>query len=394
MSRMSAETVEAAEADQPERAARLRRDDAVRVHMPVDVRSMSLTIIAGAVLLGGLWLAQSVIIPLILAGLLFYALDPLIDWLQRWRIPRSLSAAVVLLLAVGGIGASAYALSDDAMAVVQRLPASVRKLRDEIRKPTSGTSAISDMQRTAQAIDQAAADVSTPSATPKGVVRVQIEEPALRTTSYLWAGSVGILTLAGQVLMVFFLTYFLLVADDVFKRKLVKHVGETLTKKRVTVQILDAIGIQIQRFLLVQILTSAIVGVVTAAALWTLGLEQPIIWGLAAGVLNSIPYFGPIIVTIGLSLVGFLQYGTIEMAAAVAGVALTITTLEGWLLTPLLMGRVGSLNQVAIFVSLLVWSFLWNIWGMLLAVPILMVIKAVCDHIEELQPVADFLGDD
>jgi predicted PurR-regulated permease PerM len=394
MSRMSAETVEAAEADQPERAARLRRDDAVRVHMPVDVRSMSLTIIAGAVLLGGLWLAQSVIIPLILAGLLFYALDPLIDWLQRWRIPRSLSAAVVLLLAVGGIGASAYALSDDAMAVVQRLPASVRKLRDEIRKPTSGTSAISDMQRTAQAIDQAAADVSTPSATPKGVVRVQIEEPALRTTSYLWAGSVGILTLAGQGLMVFFLTYFLLVADDVFKRKLVKHVGETLTKKRVTVQILDAIGIQIQRFLLVQILTSAIVGVVTAAALWTLGLEQPIIWGLAAGVLNSIPYFGPIIVTIGLSLVGFLQYGTIEMAAAVAGVALTITTLEGWLLTPLLMGRVGSLNQVAIFVSLLVWSFLWNIWGMLLAVPILMVIKAVCDHIEELQPVADFLGDD
>ena len=390
---MDAELVETASPEQPEQP-RFRRGDAVRVHMPVDVRSMSLTIIAGAVLLGGLWLAQSVIIPLILAGLLFYALDPLIDWLQRWRIPRSLSAAVVLLLAVGGIGAGAYALSDDAMAVVQRLPASVRKLRDEIRKPTSGTSAISDMQRTAQAIDQAAADVSTPSATPKGVMRVQIEEPALRTTSYLWAGSVGILTLAGQGLMVFFLTYFLLVADDVFKRKLVKHVGESLTKKRVTVQILDAIGVQIQRFLLVQIFTSAIVGVVTATALWALGLEQPIIWGLAAGVLNSIPYFGPIIVTIGLSLVGFLQYGTIEMAAAVAGVALTITTLEGWLLTPLLMGRVGSLNQVAIFVSLLVWSFLWDIWGMLLAVPILMVIKAVCDHIEELQPVADFLGDD
>jgi predicted PurR-regulated permease PerM len=140
-------------------------------------------------------------------------------------------------------------------------------------------------------------------------------------------------------------------------------------------------------------LTSLIVGVVTALSLWALGLNQPIIWGLAAGVLNSIPYFGPIIVTIGLSLVGFLQYGSLEMTAAVAGVALLITTLEGWLLTPILMGRAGGLNQVSIFVSLLIFSWLWSVWGMLLAVPILMVVKAVCDHIEELEPIADFLGE-
>jgi predicted PurR-regulated permease PerM len=390
MSRVEMELEPASTEQEP----RARRGDPVRVQMPVDVRSVALTIIAGGVLLAVLRFAQPVIIPLILAALLFYALDPLIDWLQRRRVPRALSAAVVLLLATAGIGASAYSLADDAMAVVQQLPASVRKLRDEIRKPQNGVSAISDMQRTAQAIDQAAADVSAPSPTPKGVMRVQIEEPALRTTSYLWAGSVGILTLSGQGLMIFFLTYFLLVADDVFKRKLVKHVGESLTKKRITVQILDAIGVQIQRFILVQFLTSLIVGAITATALWALGLNQPIIWGLAAGVLNSIPYFGPIIVTIGLSLVGFLQYGSIEMAATVAGVALVITTLEGWLLTPLLMGKVGRLNQVAIFLSLILWSWLWNIWGMLLAVPILMVIKAVCDHIEELEPIADFLADD
>lgn len=389
MSRVEMELEPASAESEP----RARRGDPVRVQMPVDVRGVALTIIAGGVLLAVLWFAQPVLIPLIVAALLFYALDPLIDWLQRRHVPRALSAALVLLLATGGIGASAYSLSDDAMAVVQQLPASVRKLRDQIRSPKSGVSAISDMQRTAQALDQAAADVSAPSPTPKGVMRVQIEEPALRTTSYLWAGSVGVLTLSGQALMVFFLTYFLLVADDVFKRKLVKHVGETLTKKRITVQILDAIGVQIQRFILVQMLTSLIVGVVTALSLWALGLNQPIIWGLAAGVLNSIPYFGPIIVTIGLSLVGFLQYGSLEMTAAVAGVALLITTLEGWLLTPILMGRAGGLNQVSIFVSLLIFSWLWSVWGMLLAVPILMVVKAVCDHIEELEPIADFLGE-
>ena len=122
----------------------------------------------------------------------------------------------------------------------------------------------------------------------------------------------GALGVAAQAVMVAFLTYFLLVANDLFKRKLVKHVGETLARKKVTVQILDEISTQIERFLLVQMLTSLIVGIVTAAALWALGLEQYVVWGLAAGVLNTIPYFGPIIVTAGLAVVGYLQFGTID----------------------------------------------------------------------------------
>jgi predicted PurR-regulated permease PerM len=143
----------------------------------------------------------------------------------------------------------------------------------------------------------------------------------------------------------------------------------------------------------VQILTSVIVGVVTAATLWALGLEDYVVWGLAAGVLNTIPYFGPIIVTAGLAVVGYLQFGSIERASLVASVALVITSLEGWLLTPTLLGRIGRLNHIAIFASLLFWSWLWGVWGMLLAVPMLMAAKAVCDHIEELQPLADFLGE-
>jgi predicted PurR-regulated permease PerM len=132
---------------------------------------------------------------------------------------------------------------------------------------------------------------------------------------------------------------------------------------------------------------------VTAAALWALGLEQPIVWGLAAGILNTIPYFGPIIVTTGLAIIGYLQFGTVEMASAVAMAALVITSLEGWLLTPMLLGRVGRLNHIAIFASLLFWSWMWGVWGLLLAVPMLMVMKAICDHVEELQPVGDFLSD-
>ena len=108
---------------------------------------------------------------------------------------------------------------------------------------------------------------------------------------------------------------------------------------------------------------------------------------------NSIPYYRPLLVTAGLSAVGFLQFGTIGMAAAVAGVSLLITTLEGSLLTPMLIGRVSSMNQVAVFAGLLFWSWIWGIWGMLLAVPMMMVIKVICDRVEALQPVGHLLGD-
>jgi predicted PurR-regulated permease PerM len=369
------------------------RDGPFRVHMPVDVRSLSLTIIAGAAILAVLKLAQPVIIPFVVSGLLFYALDPPVDWLQRWKVPRVLGAALVLLIAIGGIGAGGYALSDDVLAVVDRLPEGARKLGAELRRPSPEPNAIDTVQQTAKELDRAAAEAAAPTATPKGVMRVQIEEPPLRASNYLWYGSMGAIGIAAQAVMVAFLTYFLLVADDLFKRKLVRHIGPTLASKKVTVQILDEISTQIERFLLVQMLTSVIVAIVTAAALWALGLEQYVVWGLAAGVLNTIPYFGPIVVTAGLAVVGYLQFGTIQMASMVAGVALVITTLEGWLLTPALLGRVGRLNHIAIFASLLFWSWLWGVWGMLLAVPMLMTAKAVCDHIEELQPLADFLGE-
>jgi predicted PurR-regulated permease PerM len=374
-------------------ARRAWREGPFRVQMPVDVRSVALTILAGAALLAVLKFAQPVIIPFVVSALLFYALDPAVDRLQKWKVPRALGAAFVLLMLIAGLGASAYALSDDVMEVVNQLPEGARKLRSDLRRPSPAPTPLDTMQETARELDRAAAEAATPSVSPRGVMRVQIEEPPFRASSYLWYGSMGALAMSGQAVMVGFLTYFLLVADDLFKRKLVKHIGPTLEKKKITVQILEEISTQIERFIMVQALTSLIVGAVTAAALWALGVEQPIVWGLAAGVLNSVPYFGPIIVTIGLAVVSYLQFGTIEMGITVAGVALVITSLEGWFLTPILLGRVGRLNHIAIFASLLLWSWLWGVLGMLLAVPMLMVVKAVCDHVEELQPLADFLSE-
>jgi predicted PurR-regulated permease PerM len=133
--------------------------------------------------------------------------------------------------------------------------------------------------------------------------------------------------------------------------------------------------------------------VATWLAFLALGVEQAAVWGVLAGIFNSIPYFGPVIVTGATSVVAFLQFGNLRMAILVGAVSLAITSLEGFLLTPWLTSRATRMNAVAIFVGLLFWGWVWNVWGMLLAVPMLMVMKAVCDHVEDFKGIGELLGD-
>jgi predicted PurR-regulated permease PerM len=362
------------------------------IQMPVDIRHVALSLGAAVAVIWLLKNAQDVLIPFVVSGVLFYALDPFVDRLQRWRVPRAIGALVMLLAVVGAIGTTGYYLSDQFVSVVEQVPTSVRKLRDELRKPAVDTGALSKMQQAADAIDRTAAENTQPAPAPRGVVRVQVEQPGFRVADYVSSGWQTLPAIAGVTVMIFFLTLFLLIADDLFKRKLVKHVG-AFSRKRVTVQILDEIGQQMERFILVQIFTSAIVAVATFGALWWLGLEHAAVWGLVAGLLNSIPYFGPVVVSIAIAIVGYMQFGQLSPTLSVAGAALAVTTLEGWVLTPLLLGRMAQMNPIATFAALLFWTWLWGAWGMLLAVPITMAIKVVCDHIEPFRPIGDFLGE-
>jgi predicted PurR-regulated permease PerM len=367
--------------------------DPMVIRMPVDVRSVALTVIATIALVLFLQYAQAVLIPVVLSTLIFYVLDPIVDRLEKIKLPRALGAALILLTLIGGSGYALYQLRDDALAVVEELPRAAQRVRNSLRDGrTAGSNPMDKLQEAAKEIDKTAAVAAGPQERdPGGIQRVQVVQP-FRATDYLMWGSAGAAALAAQGVMILFLTYFLLVADDLYKRKLVK-IMPTLSKKKVTVQIVDEIGNQIERFMLVQVFTSLIVAVATAAALWWIGLNQPVVWGLTAGVLNSIPYFGPIVVSGGLALVAYLQFGTIEMAMYVAAIAMVITTLEGWLLTPALMGKAASINPAAIFIGIIFWSWVWGVWGLILAVPMLMMVKAVCDRIEELQPIGELLGD-
>jgi predicted PurR-regulated permease PerM len=112
-----------------------------------------------------------------------------------------------------------------------------------------------------------------------------------------------------------------------------------------------------------------------------------------AGVLNVIPYVGPALVVGGAGVAGFLQFGTLTMAGVASGTAVLIATLEGLLITPWLMGRASSMNATAVFIGLSFLGWIWGIWGLLLAVPIMMAVKAICDHVEDLKPIGEMLPD-
>jgi predicted PurR-regulated permease PerM len=334
------------------------------------------------------------LIPFVLAGLVFYALDPLVDRLRRYRVPRAVGAGLAMAMVVSAVGGVSYSLTDDALRVVEELPAAAQKVRARwaaniTREPT----AIDKVQQAARAIEETAAAAAADTNTPRGVARVRIEEPAFRTSEYLVSSSMGLLALIGQTALVLFLAFFLLVYDDLFKRKLVENIGPTLGRKRITVQILNDIATQIEWYIVVQLFTSVAVGVATGLCLWAVGLNNPGVWGVAAGVFNIVPYFGPLIVAAALGVVGYLQFESITWALGVAGLAMFITTLEGFWLTPALTQRVAEMNRIAIFAGILFWSWLWGVPGMLLAIPMMMVVKVVCDRIEGLQPIGKMLGE-
>ena len=361
---------------------------------PINVRSVSLAALAVLACIYTLHWASAVFIPLLLGVMLSYALTPVVDLLQRWRLPRVLGAAAVLVAVVSGLGSMAYTLSDDAAALVESLPEAAQKLGQALR-PTRGApvSTIDKVQEAATRLEQAAQAGVAAAPPAKGVTRVQIEQPRLNIKDYLWSGTIGLAGLIGQAAAVLFIAFFLLTTGDSFRRKMVKITGPTFAKKRVTVEVMDEISAQVQRYLVIQVCTSVLVGLATWGALWWLGLERAAVWGLVAAILNLVPYVGAIVTAGGLALVAFLQFGSFGMAALIGGVSMLINTLEGNLLTPWLAGRASSMSPLVIFVAVLAFGWLWGIWGLLLGTPLIMVLKSICDHVDDLKPVGELLGE-
>jgi predicted PurR-regulated permease PerM len=361
---------------------------------PVNVRSLALAVLAVLGTLFAMRWASPVLIPVMVGVMFSYALSPVVDRLARWRVPRALAAALLILASLAGAIGLVYSLADDANELIESLPAAARKLQQGLREKRHEPGTIDKVQQAAKQIEQVAQEAGPKPTNPRGVTRVVVEKPRFDVRDFMWTSTVGLFTLVGQVTLVSFLAFFILASGDAFRRKMVSLAGPTFSEKKITVQVMDEITAQIERYLLVQLFTSTLVGIVTWLVFMWIGVEHSAVWGVLAGVLNFVPYVGAVLVTGGAAVVGLLQFGTIEMALAIGGASLVIQTLEGYLLTPWLTSKASNMSPVVIFVGVLFWGWLWGGWGLILGVPILMTVKSVCDHVEDLQPIGELLGEE
>ena len=337
-----------------------------------------------------LWWGQVVLIPIVLSVLISYALEPAVVWLQARGLRRSIAVPVLMTMLLGIGGGGAYLLRGEIVAFVDHLPVAAHTVAQAIRGATmEAPGPVSKVQAAARELESATTTATNQKA-DDGVTAVRIEEPTFKWSDWLWQGSHGAMEFAGQMFAVLCLVYYLLAAGDLYKRKLVRMVP-TLSNKKVTVEILAEIDRQIERFLIARIVISAIVGVVIWIAFHILGLEEAGVWGVLSAVLFAIPIVGPTLIVAAAAIAAFVQFGSLGMAAVVGALGVLIAAIEGNVLTPWLMSRVGEMNAVAVFVSLLFWGWIWGVWGLLLAVPITAAVKAVCERVPDFSSLAELL---
>lgn len=358
----------------------------------VDVRNTAMIVLSSVAALYFISWAQAVLVPLMAAILISYALDPLVSGLEKFRIPRPLGAALVLILLVITIAGASIPLKRETMAILDKAPWAIEQFqRDEARSAPKDEGVVEKAQDVAKKIEDSASDKEE--ATDRSeVMRVRVVEKPFNIRSYLMEGSSTILVVVSQVFSALLLVYFMLAAGRLYKRKVVKLSGPSFHSMRKAARIMNEFHGQVRRFLFVMLLGALFVGFFTWLAFLLLGMEQPVFWGVVAGMASVAPYLGPFLVMVGAGVAAFIQFGTIDMAILVALASLVITSIQGNLLLPLLTSRVSSLNEIAIFIGLLFWGWLWGPVGLIIATPVLMIIKTLCDHVSNLRAVGELLG--
>ena len=347
---------------------------------------VTLATIAGVALL---YFGAPFFIPFFIGVLIAYALAPVTDALTRVVRYRVLSATIVVSAVLAILGVAAWAWSDDIAALWGRVPEAAKTVSQSLKRVAQQPkSPVAEVKKAAAEIESLASTGKSAPATPP---------PAAATSTFsCWTlvleGGKAVIVALTQIVSVTFLVFFMLASGDMFKRKLVRMFGETLSDKKITVQMVDEIELQIRRYLGVMLVSNLLVGFGTWISFRMMGVNYPELWGLAAGIIHTAPYFGPAVIAVGSLFAGFLQFGTWSQAFLVSGVSVLVATLVGSVFATWLSARQTRMNTTATFVGLLFFGWIWGLWGILLAIPLLAIVKAVCDRHEAWAPLAELLS--
>jgi predicted PurR-regulated permease PerM len=368
------------------------RTDPVLIAARVDRISRTgaaVVVLAVFALVAALYLARAFFVPLLIGILASYMLSPLVDWLKVLHVPRPVAAALVLVTLVGSLSWITFSLSDQATTMIEKLPEAATRLRQNLSIARAGSpTALQNMQSAANELQGAAADAGLKPGARK--VAAREPEPTAWLRDYVLAQSALLIAVAAQTPIVLLLTYFLLASGQHFRRKLVQFVGPSHQKE--TLNILEEINVQIQRYLLVTFVSNTLIGVCTWLAFQALGMEQAAVWGVAAGVLHFIPYLGPALIALASGVAAFMQFGSPLNALAVAGASLLVAGMIGMVFMTWLQSHFARMNAAVLFIALLFFGWLWGVWGLLLSAPLVTIAKVVCDRVESLKPVGELLG--
>lgn len=362
---------------------------------PIQVRNVALLIISTLAVIFAMDWAQSFIVTVLLGGLLAYALNPLVIRLESVKVHRVIGSSLIIIALMAGIIFSGYALRGQVQSIISILPEAAIKLTSGIAvKRGDPLTNMQKVQIAANQVETAASSVENNIKTKKKpVMRVVLEEPKFKIGDFLWRSSLGVFGFIAEAITMIFLAYFFLLSGDTFKRKLVKITGPSLTQKKITVNILMDINSSIQGYMFMLLITNVIVGILSWAAFRALGLENSGAWAVAAGFMHIVPYFGPVATAAATGMAAYMQFNSILMALLVSGASLVIATVVGVFITTWMTGRIAKMNAAAVFISLIFFSWLWGLWGMLLGIPVIVILKVICEHIEHLQPIAELLGE-
>jgi predicted PurR-regulated permease PerM len=373
------------------------RQPILKLTHPLNVCSTALAVLAILSAVYFLRVAQAVFIPITIALVTSCGLVPIVRWLRRaLHIPRPLGAAVVLLLLCATLGFGAVSLQPQAMRLLDVVPRATAKFSTAMRDMARDHSgALQKFNRAATEIERAAtvtnapAGVSQHPATKSAAAPV---EPPIDLRDYIMMGTANAVAGFGQLIVVLSLVYFFLISGDSFRFALVRASGLSIARRKATLRVFAEMVTQVQRYLGLQIATSALLGVVVGIAFGTLGLENAVFWACCGALLHLIPYFGPAVFLIIVSMVAYVQFQSWVPVAAIIVSILLATGIIGLLLMPWLTQKLGRLNAIAVFISLLFWSWLWGTWGLLLGVPVMMAVSVMCKRIGELQIISEFLS--
>jgi predicted PurR-regulated permease PerM len=360
----------------------------------VDARGLALGILAALALVFALQWAKSFAISLLVGIFLAYALNPLVARLEQIKVPRIVGATLVMLAVVFALGFGTYSLRGQMQSMVDQLPAAASKLSARLASLKVGQLVnMQKVQTAARDLEKATGQAEGGPAVKQPPTHVVVDQPGFKLRNVLWVGSMGALGFIGEAAMVGFLVFFLLLSGDTFKRKLVRLTGPSMSNKKITVHILDDINQSIQHYMLLLFTTSLLVTLLSWIAFAWIGLENAAAWAVAAGLVHVVPYFGPVVTAGATGLAAFMQFDSLWMAALVAGASLAVATVVGIFITTWMTGRIAKMNAAAVFIALLFWSWLWGVWGLLLGIPIIFIVKVISQHVEQLHPIAELLGE-